>query len=107
MILMTAGCRPQVWTDFDPAESPRMARSARCFGSDQGWISYRLGPGEATWTRADGVYSFRNDLAPDMQRLPSDARIVIWHGAQDPWGAYARQIGWVRQHYRAESEVVA
>jgi hypothetical protein len=42
-----------------------------------------------------------------MQRLPSDARIVIWHGAQDPWGAYARQIGWVRQHYRAESEVVA
>lgn len=102
MILLRAGARPQVWTDFDPASSPRLALQARCFGSDQGWISYCLGPGEARWTQADGVYSFRNDIYPrGLGRLPSGARIVFFHGHVDPWSAYAQQnCPWVREAYR-------
>lgn len=100
MVLMTAGCRAQVWDTFDPAESPLRSLRAGCFGSDQGWISYCLGPGEAKWSTADGVYSFRNHLAPLGNRLPGDARITFWHGHIDPWSAYARQFAWVREHYQ-------
>lgn len=98
MLLLTAGARPQVWTEFDPAISPMRSKSAGCFGSDQGWISFILGKGEARWNRADGVYSFRNEVSA-LGRLPENARIVMFHGAQDPWGAYAQQIPWVREHW--------
>lgn len=101
MILMTAGTRSQVWTDFNPQVSPGLAKQAGNHGSDQAWISYRLGPGEAKWTRADGVYSFRNEIAPvDVKRLPDDARIVMFHGQNDPWNAYVQQnCPWVREYY--------
>lgn len=100
MVLMTAGARPQVWTKFDPVESPRAARAAGHFGSDQGFISYLLGPNEKKWTTADGVYSFRNHLQPKGCALPTDAKVVIWHGEHDPWSAFGMRIEWVRQHYQ-------
>ncbi len=99
MMLMTAGARPHVWSDFDPATSPELAKRAQCFGSDQGWISYRLGQGEARWTTSDGVYSYRNHLRREGGRLPVDARIVFWHGTQDPWGIEGQGLDWVRRHY--------
>lgn len=100
MCLMTAGARRQVWDTFDPVQSPRIAKRAGCFGSDQGWISYCLGPGETRWKRSDGVFSYRNDIQTNHDRLPDGARIVFFHGAQDPWGVHAQNLGWVREHYR-------
>lgn len=100
MFLMTAGARPQVWDAFSPTVSPQRAKAAGHFGSDQGWISYCLGPAESRWTRADGVYSYRNDLAPNGgSNLPADARIVIFHGAVDPWAPSGQRLAWVRQHW--------
>lgn len=99
MILMSAGARPRVWTEFNPQESPRQAKAAGCYGSDQGWISYCLGAGEARWTCADGVYSFRNHLAP-TRALPSNARLVMFHGHTDPWSEFAKSnYPWVKEHY--------
>lgn len=104
MFLLSAGARPQVWTSFHPIESPKAAWNAGHFGSDQGWLSHCLGPGEATWTTADGVYSFRNHLGGEgpnpSWRLPADARVVIWHGKYDPWGSLGQSLRWVRTHYR-------
>lgn len=100
MILMTAGARPHVWTRFDPAQSPKAARAAGHFGSDQGHISHVLGPNEAKWTKADGVYSFRNHIQPKGGALPVDARVVIWHGEFDPWSSFGMRLEWVRQHYQ-------
>jgi len=100
MMLLTAGARPKVWTTFDPTTSPRKAKAAQCWGSDQGWISYCLGPNEKKWTRADGVYSWRNDLKPKRAALPGDARIVFWHGRDDPWGQVGQSSAWVREHWR-------
>jgi len=100
MYLLTAGARPTVWQTFDPDRSPAEAKRAGCWGSDQGWISYCLGPKEAKWTRADGVYSFRNDLKPHGRLLPKDARIVLFHGAVDPWSHCAQQLPWVGAHYQ-------
>lgn len=100
MFLMTAGARPQVWERFDPIYSPREAKAAGCFGSDQGWISYCLGAGQSRWSTADGVYSFRNHIAPNRGALPPDARIVLFHGRVDPWHAEAQQLPWVREAYQ-------
>lgn len=100
MFLMTAGARPKPWTAFDPERSPKAAHAAGHHGSDQGWISHCLGPHETKWTKADGVYSYRNDIKPNGGRLPKDAKIVIFHGRIDPWSEQAQRMEWVREHYR-------
>lgn len=101
MWMMTAGCRSQVWTDFDPKESPRSANAAGFQGSDQGWINYRLGKGEATWTVRDGVYAYRTDMRNKQSELPADARMVIFHGIPKPWESVAHNRSpWIREHYR-------
>lgn len=103
MQLHTAGARQQVWDQFDPIASPKRGRALGYIGSDQAWIGACLGPGEAKWTRADGVYSYRNEIAPPRGSglLPPDARIVIMHGHVDPWqpSTQARHR-WVKEHYR-------
>ena len=100
MWLMTAGSRRQVWDDFDPVQSPRKAKMNGRFGSDQGWISHRLGSGQAMWGRTHGVYSYRVHLKNGQRNLPPDARIVFFHGRYDPWDFQPQQLKWVQQHYR-------
>jgi hypothetical protein len=100
MFLLAAGARRQVWDEFDAETSPALAKAAGNFGSDQGWISYRLGPGEARWTKADGVYSYRNQIRPFGGHLPRDARIVFFHGKIDPWSAEAQRLGWVKANWQ-------
>lgn len=99
MMLMTAGARPKVWTDFHPEETPRMTRAKGFFGSDQAWIGLCLGPGEAKWTHREGVFSYRNEIGPHKKELPLGARIIIFHGQHDPWGPQAQQLAWVRANY--------
>lgn len=106
MLLMTAGARSKVWTEFNPKTSPSAARIAGQFGSDQGWISHCLGSGEATWTTADGVYSYRKHLVPDGGSLPANARVVVFHGAVDPWSRTAQALPWVKQHWARSAESV-
>jgi hypothetical protein len=101
MIMLTAGARPKVWTDFDPATSPLAARRAGFIGSDQAWIAFCLGKGEATWTDADGVYSWRMKLRRNRGILPADARIVFFHGHADPWHSWTQQQApWIKDHWR-------
>lgn len=100
MMLMTAGARAKVWTDFDPKTSPREAKAAGKFGSDQGWISHCLGKGEARWTTADGVYSYNVHLKKHPAELPADARMVMFHGGLDPWSPGAQKLAWVRAAWR-------
>lgn len=107
MMLLTAGSRQQVWNTFDPQTSPDRAKRAGCWGSDQGHISFTLGPGEAKWTKADGVYSYRNHLRPQNGRLPDNARLISFHGCEDPWGIEAQGLEWVRRHYQIGAEVAA
>jgi hypothetical protein len=101
MIMMTAGCRPQVWTEFDPIKSPLLSKAAGQFGSDQGWISYVLGPNEAKWSVVDGIYSYRMHIRNRRNTsLPPDAKLIMFHGAIDPWSAKAYRLSWVRSNWR-------
>jgi hypothetical protein len=98
--LLTAGARRQVYDSFNPATSPQQAKAAGRFGSDQGHLSHVLGPGEAIWTPSDGVYSFRVHLKNGATPLPENARLISFHGGQDPWGPQAKRIPWVKRHYQ-------
>lgn len=100
MFLLKAGARPQVWRQFDPYLTPVETKAAGYYGSDQAWIGLCLGPNEATWTAADGVYSFRNEVRHAGARLPAGARIVFFHGKGDPWEPEAQRVPWVAQNYR-------
>lgn len=106
MMLLTAGARRKVWDTFDPLTSPERAKRSGCWGSDQGWLSYCLGPGEATWTKKDGVYSYRNHIQP-RNILPENAKAVFFHGRHDPWGDVAQRIDWVRQHWQKDTPCLA
>lgn len=102
MLMMDVGARTQVWDKFDPRESPICTRRARIMGSDQAWISYILGPGETKWGKQDGVYSWRMDIMRTTDKaLPKDARIVFFHGADDPWHAEVQgKAPWVGQNWK-------
>lgn len=81
MLMMDAGSRARVWTSFDPARSPTLAREAGLLGTDQSWIGYVLGRNEPVWTREDGVMHFSLDCVPD---LPAHSRIVFFAGVFKP-----------------------
>lgn len=98
--VMDACARRKVWDEFDPVTSPKRSLAAGYIGSDQGWIGTCLGPWEAKFGIRDGVYSFRNHIERNGYRLPANARMVMFHGATDPWSPKAKCLGWVQKHYR-------
>ena len=100
MFLMTAGARPRVWKDFNPRFSPGIAKNAGFYGSDQAWMSYILGPDEARWSTADGVYSYRLHVATCHGRLPRNARIVFFNGKKDPWTPEIAGLPWIKEHWQ-------
>jgi hypothetical protein len=102
LMLFTAGAVAELWEEFDPIQSPKRTRAAGYFGSDQAWISLRLGGGQPTFKRQDGVLSYRVHLKQlgVQNRLPAATRLVIFHGSVDPWSAEAMALPWVKENYR-------
>lgn len=101
LVIMNAGARKQVFDTFDPIESPKRGTALGYIGSDQAWIGACLGPNEKKWTAKDGVYSYRNEIQHKGGHLPPNARIVIFHGSQDPWHPHVQiKHRWVKEHYR-------
>lgn len=97
--MLKTGSRPQVWQRFNPATSPQEAKAAGARGSDQGWLSYILGHTEATWTDQDGVYSYRVHLKRGALPLPKNAKVICFHGQEDPWHPQPQRLPWVRKHW--------
>jgi hypothetical protein len=95
--LLTPGTRTRVWTDFHGAPSIAQARAAGFRGSDQAWLSFKLGLSETYWSRSSGIYSIR-DMKGTEAVLPKDARLVQMNGpAHKPWNS---GLPWVREHWR-------
>lgn len=103
MFLMTAGSRARVWDEFNgnPKHCIWTAKRAGHYGSDQAWMSHALGASEATWTTADGVYSYRLHIKPHGGVLPQDARLVTFQGkGGDPWTpALFDSMPWIQKHW--------
>jgi len=103
MWLTTAGARSSVWYRFnaDPHAAICAARRAGMYGSDQAWINFHLGRGEACWNEGDGVYSYRMHVQRRAGVLPRGARVVMFEGSQDPDHWKVRSTcPWVLEHYR-------
>lgn len=102
MMMMTPGARQEVWDDFaaSPAGAMSLCQRKKLIGTDQAWITARLGPGEPTWGMRDGVYNFRHQMKDGP--LPRDARIVFFTGPIDPsQPELQREHGWIGEHWRA------
>lgn len=100
LYLMTTGSHPEIFEDFrqDPRASQQAARAAGYRGSDQAWLSYRLGKTVPVWPDTVGVYSIR-DLDNGKDPLPLDACLVQCNGPapMKPWNL---QLPWVRAHWK-------
>lgn len=86
IILLSAGARPELWATFDPNRHPAKLRQ-EWGGTDQAWISTKVGPEEAHWTAADGVYGagrLCDVVAGVGTELPADARVVFFPGSREP-----------------------
>jgi len=102
MQLIRAGCRPDVYSEFNPVKSPRLTRQAGFHGSDQAWLSLKFGASAPKWTIRDGVGSFRVHCHKYLGRaLPNGLKVVFFHGQHDPWDEHIQnQYSWVREHWR-------
>jgi hypothetical protein len=94
--LLTAGSHTDVWTDFDPETSPRVALEAGYKGSDQAWMSYKLCPSAATWGRADGLTKITwLEGEPD-----ESTRLVFTAGYAPPWNRdEQRKNPWLKKYW--------
>ena len=94
--LLRAGTRTEVWSEFTGSSSMNAARRAGFRGSDQAWLSYKLGHREPYYDREAGIYSIR-DMKGSEHRLPTDARLVHFNGPTKPWSS---PLAWVKEHWR-------
>lgn len=105
LIIHTAGQHAFLYDEFkkNPERCRTFATRAGQFGSDQAWISARLGGGKPKFGKEDGVYSYRNHInqPPLRGRLPENARVVMFHGIVDPWTpGLSRTLPWVAQNWK-------
>lgn len=91
MLMMTAGARPQVYTDFTPEGAAEAGKEY--VGSDQAWIAHKLGWGEKVWGAEDGVYWRAN--RGDSTVPP---RVVFFPGKTKPWDHL--DDAWIAENYR-------
>lgn len=95
MMLITAGCRPQVYEDFNQAAADESGDLF--FGSDQAWLCHKLGPNEATWGEADGVWFYGDHYRRQMRK--ADPKVLFFPGKWKPWHL-SPIFPWMREHYR-------
>ena len=93
MMLIRAGCRPQVYEDFTP-EGAEQSGSEFC-GSDQAWLAHKLGWNEPTWDETDGVYFYAR-YQRNYERLKP--RVLFFPGSLKPWHMSGDRF--VRNNYR-------
>lgn len=96
MVLMTAGARSQVYTEFTPERA--VMAGQHFLGSDQAWIGFCLGWNERKWTAEDGVVWYSPHYS---NGVPDTTRVMFFPGTPKPWQvAGSRPLDhWVRRHY--------
>ena len=95
----TTGTHTDVWDQFDPVTSPKVAFARGYRGSDQAWLSYMLHPAQESWSEKDGIIKI-NWLQKAGQTPPPGIKMVFTSGLIGPWNFHL-QLGyrWVREHW--------
>jgi hypothetical protein len=82
--LFSAGARPELWSGFDPCETPKFM-NWRFGGKEQAWISERLEWNEAYFDANSGIYGAGRLGSKGVgSELPENACIVSFPGAREP-----------------------
>jgi hypothetical protein len=92
MMLIRAGCRPQVYEDF--TEAGAIAAGEHFVGSDQAWLAHILGGNESVWSEVDGVFWYGSRYLS----LRPTPRLLFFPGGIKPWTAYGFDR-FVQGHY--------
>jgi hypothetical protein len=120
LLLMDAGCRPQVFDEWNVKRYETEKKRLGYGGCDQSWIAIVLGPDEATWTHEDGVYTYRDYVMPPRSRrpynprrmghhvrptygaMPTGCRIMVMNGPRyDPANPqHYKASPWIRYHWQ-------
>lgn len=102
LFMFRPGKMQHLWDDFDPRHSPDETIAAKFFGSDQGWISYKLRGSAPGWTTADGILSYSRDVcSARLHSIPRTARIISFNGKRKPWHEQTRRLSpWVKDYWR-------
>lgn len=93
--MLRAGYRPDVWINFDIRERAKIPQYQ--FPDDQGWFALTL-PNAAGWKCGDKVWAFGKTNWPRDNRLPKDARLIVFPGYRAP--AQFTHIDWVQRHWQ-------
>lgn len=95
---LVPGSHTDVWTDFDPDRSPKIAAAAGNNGSDQAWMSYKLYPPAQVWGDEDGIMKI-NWVG---QHYPLDrARLIFTNGQNPPWSPpLQKKYPWILKYWR-------
>lgn len=80
MMLIRAGCRPQVYNTFNQAGAD--ASGAAFHGSDQAWLAHCLGWNEATWGTSDGVWFFDREYLNRIRKV--NPSVLFFPGKRKP-----------------------
>lgn len=97
--MLTTGSMPHIWDDFDPDTSPQKAHRAGCSGSDQGWMSHKLYPPPASWSKEDGIVKMRWLNVGDADP-PKWLRMAFTSGVTPPWSPVVqKQFPWIKKHW--------
>jgi hypothetical protein len=114
VMLLTPGARADVWERYH-ANPKQCAKEADADGwdvkcnSDQAIATYLLrSQPVATWTIADGIYSYRGINGPFGEKghlgLPKDCRLVSFHGRggkRHPGAAdLLEKSAWIQEHWQ-------
>lgn len=91
LLMMTAGARPQVYTQFTPEGAAAAGREF--IGSDQAWISHVLGAVEAVWGATDGVHAWGSRLNV------GEPRVTFFLQPEKPWSYVAKGDPFCCAHY--------
>lgn len=98
VMMLTAGYRPDVWSDFSLDAARRIEHHE--FPDDQGWLWHKI-PNAAGWNvgATSGIYAFRKPGWPkgDDHVLPPGARLVVFPGWRDP--SLFTKLPWVHEHW--------
>lgn len=102
MMLIRAGCRPDLFEDFNQEAA---LESGRLFcGSDQAWLMHKLGPAMPVWDDRDGVFWFGGAYKRrDRKRA---LRVLFFPGSMKPWTA-SLVDPFTRRHYRLDLQEAA
>lgn len=97
MVYAVSGKYNGIYTEFNGKKAKQIKHSKKV-GTDQLWISEYAGNGLDTWSKEDGVLSFKYDL--NKGGLRGGEKVVAFHGRPKPWEPSVwNKHKWIRGNY--------